>query len=121
MAPVLISRMVTVVVEGSAKAVRASGIDIEYTVYFSYRSPIVEQKKPLLQSTPFKVFGCNYGRQTCDVGHSGIAFFAHENSEVFLSRFSLHNEQKPSKFPSNRRHSSSAGANMFCRGQPTCP
>jgi hypothetical protein len=44
MAPVLISRMVTVVVGGAAKAARASGIDIGYAVYFSYRSPIVEQK-----------------------------------------------------------------------------
>jgi hypothetical protein len=34
MASVLISRMVTVVVRGSANAARESGIDIGYAVYF---------------------------------------------------------------------------------------
>jgi hypothetical protein len=42
MASVLISKMVTVVVAGSAKAARASGMDIVYAVYFFYRPSIVE-------------------------------------------------------------------------------
>jgi hypothetical protein len=50
MASVLILRMVTMVVGGSAKAARASGIDIGYTIYFFLSVVYRWTKNPLLQS-----------------------------------------------------------------------